>query len=111
MPITLEAIGAHAHSLRDVDGEISRSRMHADICASRKIEIEDQKLRSFVIKHSVVRVHFLVAFAVILILSLLLGPARVELGENIFEAFMLFFGLVIVASTRSIARAVGTPRE
>jgi hypothetical protein len=85
--------------------------MHADACAKRKIEIQDQELRAFVVKHSVVRIHLLFGFAAVLLVSLLLGPVHRATSDDSFATFMVFAGLVIVASTRNIAGAVASRRE
>lgn len=88
-----------------------RSRCHADVCLTRQIEIQDQKLRSFVVKHSVVRIHCVVLFALILLAAELFGPVRVHVSGEVFTAFMIVAGAAIAASTRSIGRAIAHSRR
>jgi hypothetical protein len=85
--------------------------MFADICAKRQIEIQDQELRSFVVKHSVVRIHCVVAFALTLIGLELLRPAQVHANEDVLGALMAVASLVIALSTRTIGRSVANPRR
>lgn len=97
--------------LGGVDGETDRSRIFTEICAKRQIEVRDQELRSFVVKHSVVRIHCVVAFVLTLIGLELLRPAQVQANEDVLAALMTVAGLVIALSTRIIGRSIADPRR
>jgi hypothetical protein len=107
----LDAIGGHARSFRGVGRETTRSRMHAETCAKRQIEMKDQELRSFVVKHSLVQIYCVIVIALILIAAKLLEPVRVHLSGDIDTASMDFAGAAIAASTRSIGRAIAHSRR
>ena len=110
-PLPLEAIDAHACSLRHGEPETIRSQMHADACAKRQIEVRDQQLRSFVVKHSVIRIHCLVGLACIIIALALLQPGRANLGGSVLVTIVIFLNVVILASSRTIARALRPVRD
>ena len=110
-PLPLEAIDAHARSLRPRDVETIRSQMHADACAKRQIEVRDQQLRSFVVKHSVIRIHCLVGLVCISIALALLQPGRAKLGGSVLGTIVIFLNVVILASSRTIARALRPVRD
>jgi pyruvate carboxylase len=80
--------------------------MHARICARRQIEVRGQELRAFVVKQSVVRIHCVVAFAMLLIAAELFGLARGHSDGQILAAFIAVATFVIAASTRSIGCSV-----
>jgi hypothetical protein len=101
-PTTFDAISVHARSLQDIEGKTSLVSMHAEVCAKRQIEIKDQELREFVVKHSVMRIHCMLVLAMILIAMELFGPVRADA----LAAFVAVASLVIATSTKSIARAL-----
>jgi hypothetical protein len=80
--------------------------MYADLCSRRQIEIQEQQLRSFVVKHSIVQIHCILAFALIVIALTFLTPVHIEYGRDILAGLLLFAGSAIAASSRNIAKAV-----
>jgi hypothetical protein len=64
-----------------------------------------------VVKHSVVRIHGVVVFALTFIAVHLLTPVRVHVSGDVLAALMIVASLVIGASTRSIGRAIGNPHR
>jgi hypothetical protein len=104
-PMDLEEIAAHARFL-DSSGQVTLSRAHAEVCVRRQVDSREQELRSFIVKHSVVRIHFVVAFAMVLIAGELFLPVRPHGGREVLVALITVAGLVIRASTRTIGRAV-----
>jgi hypothetical protein len=103
-PFAPDAIRAHARSLHDSGREEIRSRLHAEVCSNRQIEVLDQKLRTFVVKHSVIRIHCVASFMLILIAAEVFGPVQVR--GRLLAAFMLLAAAIIAASTRSIGKAI-----
>ena len=110
-PTTLDAISAHAGSLDKTDGAADLTAMHAEVCSRRQIEIKDQELRSFVVKQSVIRIHCVVAFALVLIAAELFGLFRADARGNALVAFIAVASLAIATSTRTIGRAVAQWRN
>lgn len=80
--------------------------MHAEVCARRQIEVKDQELRSYVVKHSVIRIHCIVVFAIIVLAVELFRSSLFHGDGHALAAVIAIVGLVIAASTRSIGRAV-----
>lgn len=97
-PITVDTIASHAACLQDDKAVADLLEMHAELCATRRIEMEDQKLRSFVVKHSVYRMHVVVVFGLITL-------AKIA-DREVLAAVVTVVGLVTAASTRSIGSAV-----
>ena len=106
-----DEITVHANALRNVEGETTRNDMHAQACAERQTHLQDQELRSFLVKHSVVRIHCVVAFALILIAAALFLPLREQLEQDVLKTLLLVAGSAIGSSVWSIGRAVANPRS
>ena len=92
--------------LRNTGAEAELAGVHAEVCARRMIEIRDQELRAYVVKQSVIRIHFVVAFSVALITAELFGLFRAQGSGDALVAFIAIASLVIATSTRTIGRAV-----
>ena len=107
----LDAIAVHANSLRNLEGETTRNDMHAHLCAERQVDLHNQELRSFLVKQSVVRIHCVVAFAMILIAAALFLPLRAQLDRDVLKTLLLVAGSAIGSSVLSIGRAVANPRS
>jgi hypothetical protein len=103
--IAFEALSAHARKVGRAQGESLQCWLHEEVCLRRQAEFEEQKLRSFVVKHSVVRIHCLVAFAMILVGAILCESGGTQTTENKLLPFVGLTGLIIAASTRNISNA------
>ena len=83
----------------------------ADVCAQRQIEIQEHQLRSFVVRHSIVQIHCILTFALVVIALIVLVPVHIEHGRDILAGLLLFAGSAIAASSRNIAKAVTHSRS
>lgn len=106
--VGLNAIAAHA-DLHERDDAARRSRAYADLCGARQIEVREQELRAYVVRHSVRRIDCVAGVVVLMIGLGCFGIAPMHSGY-LFAPSMAFAALVVVASTRSIATAV-SPRS
>ena len=104
---TLKAISAHARSLDQQGHEDTLSDQYADVCVQRQIEVREQELRDFVVRHSVFRIHGVSALAMALLVWVV--SARFELLNHaeIVLAVITVASLVIAASAYSIGIALG----
>lgn len=105
----LDTIAVHASELQEIVGEKKRNERHGELCATREIALRDQELRSFVIKHSVVRIHCVLAFGLAFIAALLFAPVQASAGDDVLKALLLLAGSTIGSSVWSIGRAVARP--
>ena len=100
----LEAMSSHPTSLGALEGELKNSRKHEEVCATRQIQLSDQKLRVFVVRHSVLRIHCALVFAIVLVALTLVGPIPAEL----LVAALTLASIIVAASSRSINGAIGS---
>lgn len=105
---TLDAISAHARSLEPERPGETLCKMHADVCAQRQLAIREQKMRAFVVRHSVLRIHAVVVFAMLFLVAALFRHFPVLGVVEIISAITAVAGLVIGASTYSIGKALGS---
>ena len=107
----LESIAVHARALEEVGGETTRNELHAEVCARRQIAFRDQELRAFVVKHSVVRIHWVVAVSLGLIAIALFACVGGQVTEDVLKALVLVASSAIGSSVWSISRAVGNSKS
>ena len=91
-------------SLKALDGEFENSATYAEVCATRQIELRDQRLRSFVVRHSVVRLHCVLVFVIVLLAVALIRTVRAE----VFAGALMLASMFIAASTKSINGAISS---
>lgn len=104
----LKAISAHASSLGQEPADETLCRLHADVCLRRQTAVSEQKMRTFVVRHSVFRIHGVVVFAMLLLVAALFGHSPKLQHVEIIPAILAVTGLIIVASTYCIGKALGT---
>jgi len=102
----MKAISSHARSLGAIPAEAALIRKQADICEQRRIAFQEQQLRAFVVKHSVVRIHCVLACAMIFIAAEMVGLPRVLADQALLTALMCIATLAVIASTRTIVEAL-----
>jgi len=102
----LDHISKHGRQLPSEKWEQHQSSLHEDVCARRQIEFSDQKLRSFVVRHSVLRIHCVSAFAIVTMTLTLAGPMRAD----VFGGTLMLTSVIVVASMRNISTAI-SPRR
>lgn len=99
-----ELTSSHARALQAAELEQRQSALHADVCARRQIELGDQKLRSYVVRHNVLRIHCVFVFIIVIMALTLARPIRAEL----LAGALMLAGIIVAASMRSISTAISS---
>ena len=105
---TLDAIPAHARSLEPERPAETLCEMHADVCAQRQLAIREQKMRAFVVRHSIFRIHVVVAFAMLFLVAVSFGSSPILADAAIIPAMIAVASLITFASTYCIGKALRT---
>ena len=99
-----ELTSIHAQALQAAGLEQRQSSLHEYVCARRQIELGDQELRSYVVRHSVMRIHCVFFFVVITMALTLANPVRAEL----LAGALMLAGIIVAASMRNIGTAISS---
>ena len=103
---TLKAISAHSRALRRGRHTEPRARLHSEVCAGRLTEVKDQEMRGFVVRHSVFRIHAVLAAAIAMLVAAIFRRSPIYgSAENLASLFALA-GLIVATSAYCIGAAI-----